>query len=75
MTHDVLHGNLSAAVHDNIFLLIGLPLLAVWSLWRVHRGRQVVSTALLIVLGVATIGWTVVRNLPGFPLVPTMLIS
>jgi hypothetical protein len=41
----------------------------------VHRGRQVVSTALLIVLGVATIGWTVVRNLPGFPLVPTMLIS
>jgi hypothetical protein len=75
MTHDVLHGNLSAAVHDNVFLLIGLPLLAVWSLWRLHRGRQVVSTALLIVLGVATIGWTVVRNLPGFPLVPTMLIS
>lgn len=75
MTHDVLHGNLSAAVHDNVFLLIGLPLLVLWTLWRVRRGRRVVTTALLVVFGVATIGWTVVRNLPGFPLVPTMLIS
>jgi hypothetical protein len=75
MTHDLLHGNLSAAVQDNLFLLIGLPLLVLWTLWRVQRGRQVVTTALLVVLGVATIGWTVVRNLPGFPFVPTMLIS
>ena len=75
MTHDVLHGNFSAAVTDNVFLLVGLPLLAVFALWRRRRGRQVVTSALLVVLAAATLGWTVVRNLPGFPLVPTMLIS
>jgi hypothetical protein len=75
MTHDVLHGNFSAAVTDNVFLLVGLPLLAIFALWRRRRGRQVVTTSLLVVLAVATLGWTVVRNLPGFPLVPTMLIS
>jgi hypothetical protein len=75
MTHDLLHGDLGAAVTDNVFLLVGLPLLALWSLWRRRRGRRVVTTALLVVLGLATLGWTVVRNLPGFPLVPTMLIS
>jgi hypothetical protein len=75
MTHDVLHGNFSAAVTDNVFLLVGLPLLAVFALWRRRRGRQVVTSALLVVLAAATLGWTVVRNLPGFPLVPSMLIS
>ena len=75
MTHDVLHGNFSAAVTDNVFLLVGLPLLAIFTLWRRRHGRQVVTTSLLVVLAVATLGWTVVRNLPGFPLVPTMLIS
>jgi hypothetical protein len=75
MTHDVLHGNFSAAVTDNVFLLVGLPLLAIFALWRRRRGRQVVTSALLVVLADATLGWTVVRNLPGFPLVPSMLIS
>jgi hypothetical protein len=75
MTHDVLHGNFSAAVTDNVFLLVGLPLLAIFALWRRRRGRQVVTSALLVVLAAATLGWTVVRNLPGFPLVPSMLIS
>ncbi len=75
MTHDVLHGNFSAAVTDNMFLLVGLPLLAIFALWRRRRGRQVVTSALLVVLAAATLGWTVVRNLPGFPLVPSMLIS
>ena len=73
MTHDVLHGNLPAAVVDNVFLLIGLPLLAVWSLWRWRRGRPIVTTPLLVTVAVAAFAWTVVRNLPGFPLVPTML--
>ena len=39
MTHDVLHGDLSAAVVDNVFVLVGLPLLALWWLWRAGRGR------------------------------------
>jgi hypothetical protein len=73
MTHDVLHGNLPAAVTDNVFLLIGLPLLAIWSLWRWRSGRPIASTGLLIVASVAAVTWTIVRNLPGFPLVPTML--
>lgn len=73
MTHDVLHGNLPAAVMDNAFLLAGLPLLALWSLWRWRRGQQIVTTPVLVVAGLAALGWTIVRNLPGFPLVPTML--
>lgn len=73
MTHDLLHGDVSAAVVDNVYLLIGLPLLAVWSLWRARRGRPVLSPVLLVMLVVTATAWTVVRNLPGFPLVPTML--
>lgn len=75
MTHDVLHGNLPAAAMDNVFLLVGLPLLAAWTVWRLRRGRPVVTTPMLVVVVLAALGWTVVRNLPGFPLVPTMLGS
>jgi hypothetical protein len=73
MTHDLLHGDVSAAVVDNVYLLIGLPLLAVWALWQARRGRPVLSPVLLVMLVVTATAWTVVRNLPGFPLVPTML--
>ena len=40
MTHDLLHANLSAAVVDNVFLLVGLPALLAWFLWRRHTGRS-----------------------------------
>ncbi len=40
MTHDLLHGDLAAAVVDNVFLLIGLPALALWVLWRVKQGQR-----------------------------------
>lgn len=73
MTHDLLHGNVSAAVVDNVFLLAGLPLLAIWSLVRVRRARPVLTPAFLVVVVIAATVWTVIRNLPGFPLVPTML--
>lgn len=73
MTHDLLHGDVPAAVADNIYLLIGLPLLAAWALWRLRRGRRVWTPTLLAVGLVNATVWTVVRNLPGFPLVPTML--
>ena len=72
MTHDLLHGNLSAAVVDNVFLLIGLPLLALWSVSRIRREQRVVTPAAIAVVVIATFGWTVIRNLPGFPLVPTV---
>ena len=73
MTHDLLHGNVSAAVVDNVFLLAGLPLLAIWSLVLVRRARPVLTPAFLVVVVIAATVWTVIRNLPGFPLVPTML--
>ena len=73
MTHDVLHGDLAAAFVDNAFLLIGLPMLLAWVLVRRHRGKPALNTPALIVVIAAAVTWTVVRNLPGFPLVPTIL--
>ena len=73
MVHDVLNGDLPAAVVDNVVALIGLPLLLVWILLRRKSGRPwltVTSGAVIIAIAVT---WTVVRNLPGFPLVPTLL--
>lgn len=72
MTHDVLHGDFSAAAADNAFLLAGLPLLALWVLWRRARGKPAATTAALVIAGIAVLAWTVIRNLPGFPLIPTL---
>ena len=73
MTHDLLHGDLTAAVVDNVFLLVGLPALLAWILLRRHQGKRVMTVPAWVVVGVAAVTWTVVRNLPGFPLVPTLL--
>ena len=75
MTHDLLHGDLPAAVVDNVFLLVGLPALALWWLWRSRRGQRAFTPAAVAVISVAALVWTVVRNLPGFPLVPTLFGS
>ena len=73
MTHDLLHGDLAAAVVDNVFLLAGLPMLAAWVLWRLSRRQRVFTVPVIVVLTVTTLAWTVLRNLPGFPLTPTLL--
>ncbi|MFN8225807.1 MAG: DUF2752 domain-containing protein [Mycobacterium sp.] len=73
MVHDLLHGDLSAAVVDNVFLLVGLPSLAFWVLLRMRQGRAVFGPVTVTVLVALTVVWTVMRNLPGFPLVPTIL--
>ena len=73
MTHDLLHGNLAGAVVDNVFLLIGLPALALWVLWRIKQGQRAFTLPAIVVVAVAAIAWTVVRNMPGFPLDPTLL--
>src|ERR1700754_2176168 len=39
MTHDVLHGDLGAAVVDNVFLLVGLPMLLAWIVVRWRLGK------------------------------------
>lgn len=73
MTHDLLHGDFAAAVTDNVFLLVGLPLLLVWMIVRWRCGKSWADTPVLIAILVTAVTWTVVRNLPGFPLVPTVL--
>jgi hypothetical protein len=73
MTHDVLHGDFAAAVVDNVFLLVGLPLLLAWFLLRWRQGKPLMNTPALVVVITAVVTWTAVRNLPGFPLVPTVL--
>lgn len=74
MVHDVLHGDLAAAVADNTFLLIAVPILASWILLVRRAGRPAVSsTLILVVIVVTAAAWTVLRNLPGFPLVPIVL--
>lgn len=73
MTHDLLHADIPAAVSDNVFLLFGLPMLAVWWLWRRSRRRRAFTVPVIVVISLAAVVWTVVRNIAGFPLVPTML--
>lgn len=75
MTHDLLHADLAAAVTDNVFLLVGLPLLGIWWLWSRGRRRQAFTVPVLVVIAVAALVWTITRNLPGFPLIPTVLSS
>jgi Protein of unknown function (DUF2752) len=72
MTHDLLHANLSAAIVDNVFLLAGIPALLAWFLWRRSTGKPQMTRAVIAMVIVATISWTVIRNIPGFPLVPTL---
>ncbi|OMC08704.1 DUF2752 domain-containing protein [Mycolicibacterium fortuitum] len=71
MTHDLLHGDVAAAVVDNVFVLVGLPALAVWMLVRWRLGKALFPMSAAVTIVVALVVWTVVRNLPGFPLVPT----
>jgi hypothetical protein len=73
MIHDVLHGDLAAAIADNVVLLVGIPLLAGWVLLRHRRGKSPLTISATAAVVSTLLAWTVVRNLPGFPLVPTLL--
>jgi Protein of unknown function (DUF2752) len=73
MTHDLLHGHLAASINDNIFLLVGIPLLIGWIVLRRRVGRSLLPVSAWVTIVVASFAWTVLRNLPGFPLVPTIL--
>jgi Protein of unknown function (DUF2752) len=75
MVHDVLHGDLAAAISDNAFVLVGIPVLAGWILLRRRSGKSLFSLPAVATLVIATLAWTVVRNMPGFPLIPTLLTS
>lgn len=71
MTHDVLHGDLAAAVTDNVYALVGIPLLLLWLAVRWRRGQPLYPAAATAVILTTMTLWTVIRNVPGFPLVPT----
>jgi len=73
MTHDVLHGHLAAAINDNIVLLVAIPVFAGWILLRRRRGKPALTAPAGATVLITLVAWTVVRNLPGFPLVPTLL--
>jgi hypothetical protein len=73
MTHDLLHGDLATAAVDNIFLLVGLPALLAWVLVRWRTGRPIFTMPATVVITVLAVTWTVIRNLQGFPLVPTIV--
>ena len=73
MIHDVLHGDLAAAINDNVVLLVGVPLLAGWVLLRRRERRSPMTLPAAAAVMITLLAWTVVRNLPGFPLVPTLL--
>ncbi len=75
MVHDVLHGNLAAALSDNVFLLVGIPVLVGCVLLRRRSGKTPLPLPAAATVVIAMLAWTVVRNMPGFPLVPTLLTS
>jgi hypothetical protein len=75
LAHDLLHGDVHAAVYDNIFLLLSSPLLA-YQLschWRAVRAgeRHHIPRALAYGLAGAALAWMAVRNLPRWPLKPS----
>jgi len=73
MTHDLLHGDLMASINDNVFLLVGIPLFAGWVVIRRRHGQKLLPIPAALSIAVVAALWTVLRNLPGFPFVPTVL--
>lgn len=74
MSHDLLHADMRAAVHDNVFLLVCSPVLATLA-WRqfvapVSAGIEPVPPRVAYALTAAATTWMVVRNLPCWPLKP-----
>ena len=71
MAHDVVHGNMRCALHDNPFLLACSPLLAAL-VWRglTEPNGDAVPRPLARALGLSALAWMVLRNAPGWPLRP-----
>ena len=71
MAHDVVHGDARAALHDNPFLLMCSPLLAVL-VWRgiARPDREAVPAPLAYGVGIGALAWMGVRNHPRWPLKP-----
>ena len=73
MAYDVVHGDARGAIHDNAFLLACSPLLAAL-LWRsaLTDDRAPVPRAPAYALGAGALAWMALRNVPRWPLKPTL---
>src|SRR6201987_4139073 len=65
MVHDVLHADLAAAITDNVFLLVGIPLLAGWILLRRRSGKSALPLPEAATFLIAPRAWTGLLHLPG----------
>ncbi|HTZ43642.1 MAG TPA: DUF2752 domain-containing protein [Jatrophihabitans sp.] len=70
--HELLHGRLGAAVHDNVLLVLGLPLLVlIWAQWAGFRRPVRIPASWAWAGVVVAAAFAVIRNLPaGSWLVP-----
>lgn len=73
MAYDVVHGEARMALHDNPYLLLCSPLLAAL-VWRgvTTPTRGPLPPPLAYGLGASALAWMALRNLPGWPLRPTI---
>ena len=75
LAHDLLRGDAHAAAHDNLFVLVSSPLLMylLSRHWRAVRAGEPLHISRPLAYGLAgtALVWTVVRNLPGWPLKPS----
>lgn len=68
-SHELLHGRVLEALRSNALLVLGLPTLAGWTVWRRARSRPVLalsSAGVWWVFG-GVLVYTILRNLPGAP--------
>ena len=74
MGHDLLHADLTAAMHDNAFLLLCAPVLGalMWRTASASPGDEVLVLAprAAYTLASAAMLWMIVRNMPRWPLKP-----
>jgi hypothetical protein len=74
LTHDLLHADVRAALHDNAFLLLCSPLLLTLALRTVgaqrRGGSEAVPPRVAYTLAAAAMVWMLMRNLPRWPLKP-----
>jgi hypothetical protein len=67
--YSLAHGQLVAAMHDNLLLVVAIPFLAVFWLYSISataRGRRTPRIPRAVIVGavILAISFTVVRNLP-----------
>lgn len=73
MAHDLVHGDVRMALHDNPYLLACSPVLAAL-LWRrvATPTRGALPAPLAYGIGLSALVWMAVRNVPCWPLRPAV---